>query len=208
MLFSRREAMDELVLEYDHFYKLDPDLWDSPAVDEQACLIIKSHNGNPWSILDVGCGNGHSLVKMRQEFPKAALYGIDLSGEAIRLASGKLPEAKFYQGYVEDFEPGGTFDVISVIGVAEHFIDIHRGLRSIARLMGRNGLCYILAPNNLAYSPGPHTYRRLEGGSRQMEWHLDRGEWRQQISDAGLEIVAEYTGKSAVDEFIWMLRLA
>lgn len=205
--------MDELVLEYNNFYKLAPDRWDSPAIDEQACQIIKSHTAEPMSILDMGCGTGHSLLRMQQEFPKARLYGIDLSGEAIRLASEKLPKAKFYQGCIEDFEPGMAFDVISVIGVAEHFIDIHRGLRSIARLlgdivMGDIGLCYILTPNNLAYSPGQHTYRRLAGGSQQLEWHLDRAEWKQQLIGAGFEIIAEYTGQSAADEFIWMLRLA
>lgn len=200
--------MDDLVLEYDHFYKLTPDLWDSPEIDDAACLVIKSHNSNPWSILDVGCGNGHSLLKMRQEFPKAALYGIDLSAEAIRLASEKLPEAKFYQGCIEDFETKGTFEIISVIGVVEHFLDIQRGLRSIANLMDRNGFCYLLAPNNLAYSPGPHTYRRLESGSRQMEWHLDRAEWKREISDAGFEIIAEYKGKSPAEEFIWVARPA
>jgi trans-aconitate methyltransferase len=200
--------MDELILEYDHFYQHDPDGWDSPSVDDQACQIIKEHGIDPVSILDVGCGNGHSLLKMRQEFPKACLYGIDLSGEAIRLASEKLPEAKFYQIRIEDFEPGMSFEIISVIGVAEHFIDIQSGLRSIARLMGDGGFCYILAPNNLMYSAGSHTYRRLECGSRQLEWHLNRAEWNQKILDAGFEIIAEYTGQSVVDEFIWMLRLA
>jgi 2-polyprenyl-3-methyl-5-hydroxy-6-metoxy-1,4-benzoquinol methylase len=200
--------MDELAVEYDNFYKHAPELWDSPPVDEQACRIIWSHNNQPVSILDVGCGNGHSLVRMQQEFPSASLYGIDLSGEAIRLASGKLAEAKFYQGRIEDFEPGMAFDVISVIGVAEHFIDIQSGLRSIARLMDWDGLCYILTPNNLAYSPGLHTYRRLEGGSGQMEWHLERAEWKQQLVEAGFEIITEYSGASAADEFIFMVRLA
>jgi trans-aconitate methyltransferase len=198
--------MSDLALEYDDFYKHDPGRWDSPAIDDQACRIIKRQALSPESILDVGCGNGHSLLRMRQEFPNASLYGIDLSDEALRLASVKLPEAKFYQGCIEEFEPGISFDIISVIGVAEHFIDINKGLRSIARLMGERGLCYILAPNNLAYSAGVHTYRRLEGGSGQMEWHLDRAEWTQQIRDSGFEILAEYAGESAADEFIWMLR--
>jgi trans-aconitate methyltransferase len=200
--------MDDLVLEYDQFYKLNPEIWDSPSIDDQACQIIQKHAIDPRLILDVGCGNGHSLLRMRLEFPKAKLYGIDLSGEAIRLASGKLPEAKFYQGRIEAFDPDIRFDVISVIGVVEHFIDIQKGLRSVARLMGEGGLCYILAPNNLAYSSGEHTYRRLACGSGQMEWHLERDEWKQELLDAGFEIAGEYSGQTVADEFIWMVMTA
>ena len=41
----------------------------------------------PTSLLDAGCGEGYYLRKLRERFPQAELFGVDLAKEAVRLAA-------------------------------------------------------------------------------------------------------------------------
>lgn len=193
-----------LIAEYDMIYRQSPDLWETD--NSLVCRTVARYVPAPARILDVGCGNGHTLAAMREAFPGAKLYGIDISTEALNLAAARVPGVVLKQVYAEDFAPKARFDVITVIGVAEHFLDPEVGLRVIAKLLSTGGICYVLAPNNLSYSPGPHTYRRLECGSGQMEWHLARAEWEALIARAGFTIAEAGQGDSAACEFIWVLR--
>lgn len=195
---------DELVQEYEAFYRHNPERWD--ADNSAICRTVSRYKPAPARVLDVGCGNGHTLAQMREAFPGAQMYGLDLSQEALRLASDRAPDGLFVQGFVEQYEPGIKFDVITVVGVAEHFIDLEEGLRCVAGLLAEDGICYLESPNNLVYSPGPHTYRRLECGSGQMEWHLERKEWEQLIDKAGLEVLESGYGNSVTNEFVWVLK--
>ena len=188
--------------EYEAFYRQNPERW--TADDDAICRTVSRYKPAPERMLDVGCGNGHTLAKMRDVFPKAWLYGVDLSQEALHMASDKVPSGVFKQGFVEQYNPGVFFDVITVVGVAEHFIDLYEGLMRVAGLLTKDGICYLELPNNLAYSPGAHIYRRLECGSGQMEWHLGREEWEQLIGKAGFEILEARSGNSLVNEFVWV----
>ena len=41
------------------------------------------------AILDVGCGEGYYSAQIAHELPQAALYGLDISKDAVRLAAGR-----------------------------------------------------------------------------------------------------------------------
>lgn len=197
-------VMDKLVQEYEAFYRDHPGLWE--ADDSRCCQTVARFMPAPKKILDVGCGNGHTLAALRDVYPQAELYGIDLSQAALSLAAARAPGVKLWRGFIEEYSTRARFDIITLIGVAEHCMDLGAGLRSAAKLLAKNGICYVEVPHNLLYSPGSHTYRRLESGSRQMEWHLDRAEWESLIRQVGLTIVEALTGDSPVNEFIWVLR--
>jgi ubiquinone/menaquinone biosynthesis C-methylase UbiE len=38
------------------------------------------------SILEVGCGSAPNLINLRQKFPKARLFGVDVNSKAIDVA--------------------------------------------------------------------------------------------------------------------------
>lgn len=197
---------EELVQEYEAFYRDHPDLWEA---DDSWCVqTVALFVPAPKKILDVGCGNGHTLAAMRKAFPQAELYGIDLAQAALDLAAARVQGARFWRGFIEEYSTRLRFDIVTIIGVAEHFIDPEAGLRSVAKLLAKDGICYVEVPHNLLYSPGAHTYRRLESGSRQMEWHLSCEEWEALITSAGFRIVERMKGDSPVNEFIWVLRAA
>jgi trans-aconitate methyltransferase len=195
---------NDLVKEYDAYFTAEPGKWVSDRRNEYAVKAIECFNKNPVSILDVGCGNGHTLLAMQKRFPDAVLHGMDISPVACEIASKNVSGAGILNIFVEDCEITFTNDVVLCMGTAEHFVDPNAGLLALRRFT--TGILYLEIPNNLKYSPGDEGYRRLSCGSRQMEWHLKRDTWEKMIKQAGFEIVASYTGHKPSWEFIWILR--
>jgi len=195
----------EMIQEYNDWYKRNPEKWSIEVRDRIAYDVISEHVKEPVDILDVGCGNGHTLLYLSKKFPNAKMYGLDISGEALKLVKAKLPDATTYEDFIETFATKKRFHVIVNEGTAEHFRDLHEGLKAMKNLLKKDGIIYLEAPNNLAYSKGKHEYRRLEGGSRQYEWHLDRKEWEAVFKAVGLKVVKRYGFPKPQWGFVWVL---
>lgn len=154
---------------------------------------------NPKTLLDYGCGNGHTIEYLQTRWPNTRYHGIDISPEALRLAGGRCPHAQFSQEI-----PGSLFDVILLMGVAEHFKSFILQMRRITKRLASGGLIYLEMPNNLAM-----TERKVGGwfeNNGQMEWHLPRWNWEEQIDEAGLYIEEALFGPRPACEFVWILR--
>jgi len=114
--FWEKQAQDfgtsDLATAPDHYYR---ELEIGRIKDVIAGL---THN----TILDVGCGNGYSTIKLAQIFPDATIVGIDYSGkmvDAAKAAAGQagIANAKFFVGDVlalsEHVElKGKKFDIV------------------------------------------------------------------------------------------------
>lgn len=64
----------------------------------------------PRSILEVGCGTGHNLFRLRKQFPEAEITGLDLSADMLRIARNKVPDVNFIERAYDS--PAGGFDMI------------------------------------------------------------------------------------------------
>lgn len=192
--------------EYDDRYKKNPQKWNIPDRDNFALEVIKWHIEKPTNILDIGCGNGHTLELLAKEFPEAELTGLEISKEAIALASSKVPKAKFVEKYLENYTSRIKFDLIINLGTIEHIEDLDQSLINLKKLLKQDGIIYFEAPDNLVYSPGDHSFRRLRIGSKQVEWHLTRWEWETKFEKANLEIVNSYYGQKLSWRNIWVLK--
>lgn len=109
--------------------------------------ILTIHNTIS-SILDIGCGTGGMLRSARQYLPDARIYGIDPSHDAIARCRGY----GFDVEYVEDIshvklKASGTFDLITIIHVAEHLYDPIKLIASATKVMSDEGLIYIDVPD-------------------------------------------------------------
>lgn len=192
--------------DYDAIYKARPGKWNTPARDDFAYRAINRYQGQPDSVLDIGCGNGHTIAYLKDLWFGTRFTGIDLSGEAIRLCEQKAPEAQFYKAEFGTVKLPGKFEVVLLMGVAEHFEDITEGLRQAADLLEPEGIIYLEAPNNLAMSG--RWQEGWFGSSAQEEWHLFRETWEQKIAEAGLKIAEWLDGNSLAWEFVWILERA
>lgn len=110
-----------------------------------------SLNFSPKNILDFGCGDGISCEFFNKLFPEAAITGIDVSSESIRVAQNKnIANSSFisYDGNKLPFEEN-SFDLIFAAGVFHHIEkQKHDALaKEINRVLNKNGKLFIFEHN-------------------------------------------------------------
>jgi SAM-dependent methyltransferase len=97
-------------------------------------------------ILDVGCGLGTYVKKMR-DFSQE-VYGVDVDSEKVAEASRTLPNIQLAPAEKLPF-PDGFFDVVLLHEVIEHVEDDRQAIREAHRVIKREGRMVIFAPNRL-----------------------------------------------------------
>lgn len=105
-------------------------------------------------ILDFGCGDGNSSVYLRKHFPKAIIFGVDVSEESVNIAKSKnISNCNFssFNGEKLSFKDE-DFDVVFTSMVFHHIEHkLHNGvLKEICRVLKKGGRFYNFEhnPNN------------------------------------------------------------
>jgi ubiquinone/menaquinone biosynthesis C-methylase UbiE len=89
----------------------------------------------PERILDIGSGTGEDTLLLAREFPRASVRGIDISGEMVRSAQGKIgldPEGRvaFRVADAASLPYGDeSFDLVAQLNMPPFFREIARVLR-------------------------------------------------------------------------------
>lgn len=103
----------------------------------------------PFEILDVGCGNGFLLARLRENFPDADLTGIDYSADMIELArSRNVPGCALAVGDVRDLRrDDASVDLViserCVINLMDEDDQAH-ALGELHRVLRPGGLCLFI----------------------------------------------------------------
>lgn len=97
-------------------------------------------------ILDVGCGLGMYVKKMRAFSQE--VYGVDVDPEKVAEASRTLPNIQLAPAEKLPF-PDGFFDVVLLHEVIEHVEDDRQAIREAHRVIKQGGRIVIFAPNRL-----------------------------------------------------------
>lgn len=200
---AKRAVIDE----YNGLYRRRPNIWTDPSRDEFAFEIICAHfSAPPATMLDIGCGSGHTIGYFHERWPGVAYTGLDLSDVAIELAEKRQPYAKFIHGWLGEARLK-QYEVVILLGVAEHFEDLQAGLSQACGTLSENGVMYVEVPNCIAYptSEPREGFRQINQGNRQHEWHLHRPSWENVLRQAGLDIVISKQGPTITSEFVWLL---
>lgn len=100
------------------------------------------------SILDIGCGTGEVLGEITKLNPKTKIIGVDVSKYAIKTASKKLPNSKFYLAKDGEKLPikDGSIDFIICLDVIEHIYDVQSIFREFKRTLKPGGKILITTP--------------------------------------------------------------
>lgn len=98
------------------------------------------------AIGDAGCGTGHLLLYLSQEFSPASMHGFDFSAEALKVAGKVLPAAEFslfdiYEGTDK------TFDIVFCTEVLEHLLHPEKALARLTEMLNPAGVLLITVPN-------------------------------------------------------------
>jgi SAM-dependent methyltransferase len=129
------------VLHYDRIYAFK----DYAAEARQVIDVAKKH-GRPGSrtLLDVACGTGKHLERLREAFE---VEGADLLPEMVEQARRRLPGVRVTAGDFRTLDLGRRFDVVtclfSSIGYATTEGDLHAVWRTLARHLVPGGLAVV-----------------------------------------------------------------
>lgn len=99
-------------------------------------------------LLEFGCGGGWNLIPFIESGIK--VKGYDYSHELTAL--GRKKGMDLEQGSLDDTK--GTYDVIIVSHVIEHFTEFFNDIRKLMSHLNREGILYIAVPNILEFSMG------------------------------------------------------
>lgn len=97
-------------------------------------------------LLDIGCGSGEFLARIKKFVPGVKVTGVDFSDQAVSMA-GKIGVPAFC-GMFMDFESyENTYDVIFMNNYLEHTTDPAEELRKCFRLLKDDGVLIGEVPN-------------------------------------------------------------
>lgn len=105
----------------------------------------------PERVLDVGCGAGMTAKLIRDFYPNATVFGIELDPELAETA--REHSAEVFEGPLDDdkiqtcIEKAAPFDLIICADVLEHMIDPAAALQRLAKLMTDDGYLITSVPN-------------------------------------------------------------
>ncbi|MBC2667781.1 class I SAM-dependent methyltransferase [Novosphingobium piscinae] len=113
------------------------------------------------AVLEIGCGTGRNLARLRRRWPGAALFGLDISAEMLASARDRLgPGAVLARGDAAGFDAQGLFgrsrfDRIVMPYCLSMIPPWRAALDHASGLLARNGSLHIVDFGDLAGLPGP-----------------------------------------------------
>lgn len=101
-----------------------------------------------FALLDAGCGSGGMLARLREQFPRAQLTGLDISADALHLTSDRATGAELFRGSVDQLPfADATFDFIVSLDVLYHRdVDDRKGLGEMHRVLRPGGILLVNLP--------------------------------------------------------------
>lgn len=100
----------------------------------------------PGKLLEIGCGNGDRLIKIRRLGWK--VEGQEIDSMAVSACSKRYPELKVSLGGVHDLSyPDDTFDAVIMNHIVEHLHDPASILRECLRILKKGGVLVLATPN-------------------------------------------------------------
>lgn len=140
------ETLKHLYLKYLPYKMKDPLLWDAYMKDvfTKAANILAAQLPKGGKLLDIGCGYGFFLSKMKAMGWQT--YGIDVSETAVSYASGNGFDVSL--GTLDNIRyENNSFDVVTMFYVLEHLPNPLNALKEVRRILKPNGLLLLRVPH-------------------------------------------------------------
>jgi ubiquinone/menaquinone biosynthesis C-methylase UbiE len=114
--------------------------------------------GEPRRILEIGAGTGSGAAILKARFPEAAVTGVDLSPEMVRIAQAKVPGVTFEPADASRLPfPDGSFDLVTQNNVPVYFSELAR----VTAPRGRVLITSTFGPATPYYTPHNVLRKRL-----------------------------------------------
>jgi SAM-dependent methyltransferase len=91
------------------------------------------------TFLEIGCGTGFVLSRIRREYPSIELSGSEIFSAGLEFAAARVPSAEFYQMDARNIPFRAEFDVIGAFDVLEHINGDEAVMTEISNALGPGG---------------------------------------------------------------------
>lgn len=99
------------------------------------------------TVVDLGCGNGDGITRLRKKNPMVNLFGVDYSAEAIRKAKEKYPDGFWYcEDATKTSLDSRCCDIVVSSETLEHLEEPQKLIDEAYRLLVDNGLLILTTP--------------------------------------------------------------
>jgi len=108
--------------------------------------IFEGENLNFKLILDIGCGTGEMSTYIKEIYPDAIIFGLDISEENIKIYNKKF--TGYSLNVVDDIIHQKKFDYIIASGLLHHVsLNLEKVLININRMLKKSGMFIFIDPN-------------------------------------------------------------
>jgi len=97
--------------------------------------VIREHNPDARTLLDVACGTGAHLEFLRTDFE---CHGVDLDGGLLAIAKQRFPEVLFTESDMTEYRLDTTFDAITCLFSAIGYVKTNDRLEAAIDTMARH----------------------------------------------------------------------
>lgn len=119
------------------------------------------------SLIDVGCGPGVFMDIIQKKFKNLRLAGTDISTAATELARKKFPDADFFETDISKNTIHGSYDLVTMIDVAEHIEDDEAAFVNIKHFCKKYLLIITLEGHMRSFEPEIGHVRNYKKGELQ-----------------------------------------
>ncbi|MBI5873355.1 MAG: methyltransferase domain-containing protein [Candidatus Omnitrophica bacterium] len=124
---------------------------------EKMHVLITQHcrRKGACTVLDIGCGSGEDLYRVKQAFPQAFVCGMEFSFENLKRAQKINPgdlRGNFVQSHAEKLPfRQCSFDVVFSSEVLEHLTGLNSFLSEVRRVLKDDGVFIVTTPSRWNY---------------------------------------------------------
>ena len=163
-------------------------------------------------VLDVGCGIGGAARYLASTYGVEVL-GVDLTAGYVETATeltrrvGLAGQVSFAVGDASALDvPAGSFDRALLVHVGMNVADKAALMRGLATVLAPGGLLGVY--DVMRVGAGPVSYPTPWAAGESTSWLASPGQYRQAMTDAGLEVTAERDRREMALEFFAAIRQA
>ena len=130
--------------------KYDKSMLQSLVFRNSHDMFIKHiiHDNRPFRILDVGCGTGEFVTKLKGHKKDNQIFGVDISDDMIKIAKSKVKFDKNIDIRVGDVEnmpyDKNYFDYITCAHSFHHYPNKRKAIREMFRILKDDGKAMII----------------------------------------------------------------
>ena len=105
----------------------------------------------PAAFLDAGSGMGQHAIEVAAAYKLATVTGIELDAEQVHdcnvfVQQQKIPNVKFFEGDLQDYDYSSEFDAVFCSSVLEHLPDDRKAISRLHRALRPNGTLIAYVP--------------------------------------------------------------